>query len=70
MQKAHKTYVKSSVVQKLKTVSNYAVYLYDILSEDIHGSMWTTNVVQISNKLNPVDRQFLEALCKEMGLIT
>jgi hypothetical protein len=39
-------------------------------SEDIHGSPWTSNAAQFSDKLNSVDRQFLEALYKEMGLIS
>ena len=51
-------------------VSDFAQKLYTTLCEEIHGSPWTTNAVQLSDKLAEIDRLFLLELCKVMGLMS
>ena len=51
-------------------VSDFAQKLYSTLCEEIHGSPWTTNAVQLSDKLAEIDRLFLLELCKVMGLMS
>eukprot|EP00291_Cryptomonas_curvata_P023856 CAMPEP_0172158680 /NCGR_PEP_ID=MMETSP1050-20130122/4515_1 /TAXON_ID=233186 /ORGANISM="Cryptomonas curvata, Strain CCAP979/52" /LENGTH=68 /DNA_ID=CAMNT_0012828115 /DNA_START=334 /DNA_END=540 /DNA_ORIENTATION=- len=55
---------------KQAKVSEYAKYVFGVLCAEIHGSPWTTNAVQFSDSLVDEEKLFLEALCKEMGLIT
>ena len=51
------------------SLSAYAKNLFSILSADIHGHIWATNAVQLSDDLCTEDRNFLLQLCKNMGLI-
>lgn len=52
-----------------KDISKYAETLYGSLSSDIHGTPWSTNAVQLSSDLSPMDRCVMLGLFKEMGIV-
>ncbi len=52
-----------------KDISEYAEKLYGSLSSDIHGTPWSTNAVQLSSDLSPMDRCVMLGLFKEMGIV-
>ena len=52
-----------------QTVSKCAVNLYGDLSNEIHGSPWDLNAIQISDQLDALDKCILEKICREMGIL-
>ena len=62
---AYESVVKNSRATNAE-VSNFAQKLYTTLCEEIHGSPWTTNAAQLSDKLAEIYRLFLLELCKVM----
>ena len=62
-QSVSKSYGSSvNIVHQLTT-------LYSTLSVDVHGQPWNQNAVQISDQLGANDKQFIEELCRCMGLL-
>ena len=62
-QSVSKSYGSSvNIVHQLTT-------LYSTLSVDVHGQPWNQNSVQISDQLGANDKQFIEELCRCMGLL-
>lgn len=50
-------------------VSNYARKLYGTLSNQIHGSPWEADFVELSDQLSTLDRCVVMGLCKDFGLL-
>ena len=50
-------------------VSKFANDLYGTLSNQIHGSPWDIDAVQLSDQLTDLERCVLEGLCKELEIL-
>ena len=53
----------------LDEISDFATNLYGTLSNQIHGSPWEADFVELSDQLNILDRCVVMGLCKDFGLL-